>query len=497
VAPRPSLDGIAAIEPKVLEDIVDGVELPPKSATIAALWPEPWRAASGQVSPAFEAIRIEALRRAGAVDALKAVLDRTAPPKEPVLAVVVLRAQLLVGNREAGCALAGEAIRNRASLPANFRRDAVLAAGYCGLASGNAEAAKLTADLIRGEKIDAPFALAILGGAGKDGKAPPPLPSAIGILDYRIGEVAGLVWPNTLVDRAEPAVLTIIATAQTVDPGLRIVAAERSARLALVPPGVLGEQYRALPLAPEDVANGLATRQTGAMRRAVLMQAALAERSPDKKARLLAALLDDASNAGLKAAVARTLGPTIEQMRPSPEMAWFADSASEILVQSGRGDAVEGWASLTRDLDHWRVLGALASETDAPSSSALASLDRIAHTGRIEAPRLHRVVTVLDALDVQIPIPLWEAASRTPQPTDGHLPATGVLGELKAASDKRDGGRTILRAAQALGPASAANANLLTLGDIIRALKSAGFQREARALGIEVLIDSWPTAAGR
>ena len=107
-------------------------------------------------------------------------------------------------------------------------------------------------------------------GTLEGGKAPPPLPSTIGVLDYRIGEVAGLVWPNTLVDRAEPAVLAIIATAQTVDPGLRIVAAERAARLALVPPGVLGEQYRALPVSADDVANGLATRQTGAMRRAVL-----------------------------------------------------------------------------------------------------------------------------------------------------------------------------------------------------------------------------------
>ena len=50
---------------------------------------------------------------------------------------------------------------------------------------------------------------------------------------------------------------------------------------------------------------------------------------------------------------------------------------------------------------------------------------------------LHRLVTVLDALDTQVPIPLWEAASRTPQPTDGHLPATGVLAELKVARDKR------------------------------------------------------------
>jgi hypothetical protein len=476
---------------------VESITLPSKSAAIATLWPEPWRAASGTLSPAFEAIRIETLRRSGAIEALKTVLQRVAPPAEPVLAIVVLRAHLLVGNREAGCALAGEAIRNRATLPAGFRRDAVLAAGYCALAGGNADAGKLTADLIRGEGLDAPFALAVLTGSGAGGKAPPTLPPSIGVLDFRIGEAAELVWPSALVDRAEPAVLAAVATSQTIDPGLRIAAAERAVRLHLITPEVLAEQYRALPVAPEDLADPIASKQTGPMRRAALMQAADSATAPNQKARLLAALLDDAGKADIRPAIARMLGPTVERLRPVPEIAWFADSAAEVLVRAGRGEMVESWADLTRDLDHWRVLGALANEGSVPDGRALAGIERLARTGRFDAPRLHRLVTVLDALDVQIPIPLWEAASRTPQPTDGYLPATGVLAELRRASDKGDGTRTVLSMAQAMGPASAADANLLTLGDVIRALKKVGLTREARALGIEALIDAWPTAAAR
>lgn len=495
-APRPMFDGLATVEPKALEAIVEGLELPSKSAAIATLWPEAWRAASGPVSPALEAIRIEALRRAGAIDVLKSVLDRVAPLSEPAHAIILLRAQLLVGNREAGCALAGEAIRNRASLPASSRRDAVLAAGYCALAGGNAEAGKLTIGLIRAENIEAPFARAVLEGAGAKGKAPPPLPAVVSVLDYRIGEAAGVVWPSALIERAEPAVLAIMATAPTIDPVLKLAAAERAARLTILPAETLAGLYRDLPLAPEELADPLASKQTGAMRRALLFQAAASEGYPEKKARLLAALLEDAGKAGLRAPVARVLGLPVAFMRPGPELAWFADNAAEILVQSGQGFAVDGWAALNRDLDHWRVLGALAGGTAMPDASALASLERIARVGRIDAPHLHRLVTVLDALDVQVPIPLWGLASRTPQPADGHLPATGVLAELKTASDKREGARVILRAAEAMGPARASNANLLTLGDVIRALKSAGFVSEARALGIEALIESWPRAAG-
>jgi hypothetical protein len=493
---RPSLAGLTSLAPKTLEEIVEGLELPAKSATIATLWPEPWRDAGSSVSSAFEAIRIETLRRAGAIEALKAVLERVPPPTEPILAVVVLRAHLLVGNREVGCALAGEAIRNRGTLPTAFRRDAVLAAGYCAVAGGNAEAGRLTADLIRGEGIEAPFALAALQGSGA-GKPSPPLPSSVGTLDYRIGEVAGLLWPRELIDRAEPGVLAVIPTAPAVEPGLKVAAVERAAQLNVLPPETLAEHYRGLPAAPGDLANPLATKHSAAMRRAMLLQAADAEAGPEKKARLLAALLDDAGRAGLTAPVARLLGPVVEQMRPLPELAWFADHAAEILVRAGRGAAVGNWADLARDLDHWRVLGALASESAVPSSAALATLEQLARAGRIDPARLHRVVTALDALDVQLPIPLWEAASRTPQPTGGHLPPTGVLAELKIASDRGEGARVVLRARQAMGPASAADANLLTLGDVIRALGKVGLTREARGLAIEALIDGWPTTARR
>ena len=492
-----ALGGLAEVDVKLLEDIVTGLELPSKSAAIASLWPRIWTEAGrgAPLSPAFEAIRIETLTRSGDIAALKAVLQRVAPPSEPVLAIVVMRARLLVGDREQGCALAGEAIRDRASVPASFRRDAVLAAGYCAMAGGNAEAKKLTADLIRGEKIDAPFALAVLDGAGAGGKDVPPLPQHVHLFDYRIGETAGIVWPNDLVDRADPGLLAVLAMAPRLDPGLRVVAAERAARLNILTPEGLAEQYRAIPQAPDELAQPLATRQTGALKRALLARAAEEATAPDKKALALRALLDEARGADLGAPIARMVAPLIAGLPPLPGIAWFAESAVEVLVQTGRGEAARPWIDVGRGkLDTWRVLASLASDPAAAGGMALVKVERLAVAGGFEAPVLHRFVTVLDALDIQVPIPLWEVASRTPQPTDGHLPATGVLAELKSARDKRDATLTVLRAAQALGPASPAGANLLTLGDVIRALKGVGLEREARAVGLEALVAAWPRA---
>jgi hypothetical protein len=500
-AAPPSLGGLGDVDTRQLEDIVAGLELPSKSAAIASLWPRIWAEAGGSapLSPAFEAIRIETLTRSGDVDALKDVLQRLNTPREPVMAIVVMRARLLVGDREQGCALAGDAIRNRTKMPASFRRDAVLAAGYCAMAGGNAEARKLTADLIRGENIDAPFALAVMEGAGAGGKATPALPKQMRALDYRIGEAAGIVWPSELVDRADPGLLAVLATAPALDPGLRVAAAERAARLNMISPAVLAEQYRTIPHAPDELAQPLATRQTGVLRRSLLARAAEEAAAPDRKALALRALLDEARQADLGAAMAQMVAPVVASLPPVPEIAWFAESAVEVLVQAGRSDAARTWIEAGRgNLDAWRLLAALAEGEPRPAGGmGIAHVERLALAGRFEASLLHRLVTVLDALDTQVPIPLWEAASRTPQPTDGHLPATGVLADLKSARDKRDGARTVLRAAQALGPAGAAEANLLTLGDVIRALKGVGLDREARALGLEALVAAWPRAAQR
>ena len=120
------------------------------------------------------------------------------------------------------------------------------------------------------------------------------------------------------------------------------------------------------------------------------------------------------------------------------------------------------------------------------------ALEALAQSGRIKPDDLHRLATVLDALSYNVPIPLWEAASRTPQPNTGYLPETGVLSELQDAAKKKEFGRTVLLAMKALGPNGAEGAHMIALGDSIRALKRAGLEADARRLGLEALLGTWP-----
>jgi hypothetical protein len=106
---------------------------------------------------------------------------------------------------------------------------------------------------------------------------------------------------------------------------------------------------------------------------------------------------------------------------------------------------------------------------------------------------LQRLVTALDALGEEVPIPLWDLAAKNPQPDDGYLPPTGLLSALKEAADAGDTGRTILLAAAAFGPDGPQGAHLIALGDGLRALRRVGLDTAARRLAFEALYAHWPS----
>lgn len=134
-----------------------------------------------------------------------------------------------------------------------------------------------------------------------------------------------------------------------------------------------------------------------------------------------------------------------------------------------------------------------APALDASSASVeRGDVAELAARGRLSGDFLHRLATVLDALDFQVPIALWDAANRTPQPATGHLPETGVLSQLQDAARKKEVARTALLAMRTLGPEGTDGAHLIALGDTTKALKRAGFAGEAHGLGFEALFGSWP-----
>ncbi|MDX2157512.1 MAG: hypothetical protein SFW09_13495 [Hyphomicrobiaceae bacterium] len=490
------------------QELIAGAHVPPRSAALHDLWRRLWSSAAveapsaGKGDPTYPALRVEALYRSGLVADLDGALKDMRPDAaDPTLALLVARSRIALGDRNAGCPGVKAVHRAQSGLPKPLRSELLVLAGLCGAGNGDAAAAGLAAELLRTEGVAAPLALAALDHQSSGAKEPPSLtlPKRASLLDYRFLELAGWRPTPDLVAVAEPPLLAVLATVAK-DPATRLAAGESAARLHALSPSELAGVYRAYPFPPEVLAEPLAARVDPALKRALLFRAAEGERTPMKRSRLVRALFDDARRIGLHFETAAMLGQTVADMQPAPEIGWFAETAAEVSLAARRYDKAVQWSEAASgdrgSLLHWLVLADIADPNwRGRRGASLAHVEQLAVRGRLAPELMHRLVTVLDALDYQIPIPLWEAASRTPQPSSGHLPETGVLSQLADAAKRREPARTVLLAMRTLGPDGADAAHMIALGDAIRALKRAGLEAEARRLGLEALFPAWPRTA--
>jgi hypothetical protein len=298
---------------------------------------------------------------------------------------------------------------------------------------------------------------------------------------------------------ATPALLAGLARDPHGAPDARLAAGEAAAKLNAIPARDLAPLYRA------EGAGG----DAGTIERAGLFKSAESERTPLKKARLIRAFLDDARRAGLYWPALQLMAEATRELEPVAEIGWFAETAIEINLAAGNYDGVRTWARLGYSmggpnageplpLAHWVALADIVDPSAGPDRSQnLAALEATAANGRFDPALLHRLATVLDALDMTVPMPLWDLASRSAQPSTGHLPDTGVLSELADASQKKQFGRTVLLVMRTIGSQGAEGAHMIALGDSLRALKRAGLEAEARQLALEGLFGAWPRSVSQ
>ncbi|MGE5266525.1 MAG: hypothetical protein ACM3L9_04075 [Deltaproteobacteria bacterium] len=493
-----------------VEKAISTLEIPPSSPALHALFR---RLITSNVPPPqggvndvrFTALRVEALDRSGLVDEAAAILsERAAPPaRDPVLAVLAARTAIARGDREAGCRNVQAINAGKAALPAGLKGQSILVRAYCAIASDQKESAELQVALARDEGVAESAGLTAIDALTAGSKPTLTKGQKVGPVDWRILELGGATDPTALIENAAPGLLLILARDQSIDPALRLAALERAVRLNAAEPRDLTNDYRAFGGGAPS-AEGPAGQAT---RHAALFQAAQDEATPLKKARLIRSFLDDMRTAGLYWSALQMMAPAAASIPRVPEIGWFTETAIEMGLASGDFASVRTWAEFGGTLDdlpagprsyaYWLALADIADRalTDGRARHLDAVQDEAAQ-GRFTPEQLHRLVTVLDALQIQVPIPLWDLASRTPQPETGHLPETGVLSALSAAAKKKEFGHTVLLTMQSLGPNGAEAAHIIALGDSIRALRSAGLDGDARALALEALFMSWPRVTG-
>jgi len=491
------------------EQLMAGLDLPPRSPALLGLWRRLLTASSvpaGSTPLQFTAVRAEGLYRSGQLKELGELLSQSgAATSDPLLTALSARHDIAVGRQDTGCSAVRSSAARKQDLPPHLRGEMLVLAGYCAAAAGNASAAALAGELAREEGLKDAAMLDALDALAA-GRAPRPLRRGqITPTHYRLLQLAKAADPSAILEHADPALLAALVLDAATDERLRVAAAEAAARLNIVTPEALAGVYRTVRLQPNDLADPLGRGTDPLIRRALMFQAAEAERHPERRAEVLRAFLDDARRSGFYFHALAAAAPLIDGMIRSADLAWFGETAIEAALAAGAHANARTWSvSLAvaprggSQLEHWLALSDIAdADLRSPRGLHLPAVEELALRGRFNGPVLHRLATVLDALDYQVPMALWHAASSTPQPNDGYLPETGVLTALQEASSRKEFARTVLLAMRALGPKGAEGAHIIALGDAIRALRRIGLEADARRIAFEALFGAWPRSASQ
>lgn len=483
---------------KTLEELLAGLDLPPRSPAVHELWRRMLLSSATPPTGApndehFVALRLEALYRSGLLEDMDAVL-RDLPAPGPVVETLRARRDIGIGQRETGCQAIKALAAPSSGLPGRLKGETQLLAGYCAAAAGDAHGAGLAAELAREEGVEAELPLAVLAAHAAGDKPRLALPKRVLLLDYRFLELLGSIDPTRIFDKAEPALLAMLAKDSQADVRLQIAAAEAALRVNAMSGEAVAKLYgrQTLSGSPADPA---AQGSDPLLRRALFFQAAEVARTPAQRARFLQAIIEDARKSGSFLQTARVVAPLLSGLQPSRELSQYAQSLAETSLAAGEFKHARMWAE-SADLWPWVALvDVVDPERRGGRLRSLGAIEDLAVRGRVGPEALHKLATVLDALDIDVPIQIWDAANRTPQPAGGYLPETGILADLAQSSRRSDAGRTILLVMRTLGPGGPESANLLALGDAIRALKRIGLEADARRLALEALLPVWPRAA--
>ena len=484
------------LDASAAEQLLAPLRVPPASPALNALWR---RIMSGPVpDPRLEGVRRTALLKAGRFEEAQRLKGGGArgTSKNPADQVTGAVLDLATGDQDSGCRRIKAAVAKPGKLPRRLRGEAVVLAGYCAIVAGNPKAGSLAAELARDSGYNRPFVIGLLEAIASGGNVRAPLPRRVSLVEGLL--VRQLKAPDpalidSMLPRANAAFLQLVATDSNASPALRLKAAERAAATNVISPAALADAYRTAGAGgAADAAHDRARHFLNAERN----QAQFA------KTRAIRALLDSARRDGVYEVTAAAVAPIVREMRPAQEISWFAETAIETLAAGADYRTARQWVQgsglrgRNGALEHWLMLLDIADPEIGPQDRgrSINVLENLARQGRFSQAMLHRLATVLDALDYNIPVPLWNMASRTEQPQTGHLPETGMLSALKKASEARQIAATTLYALRTIAPEGTAKTHLLGLGETIRALKRAGLEKDARRLGFEALFTEWPRA---
>ena len=412
-------------------------------------------------------------------------------------------ALLAAGQHEKSCETAYNIPVQPNALPRKALSQTLLLNAYCAARNRDYRSAQLSLDLARDQGSQIGIPQTILDRLASGTKKRLGVPKQFRLIDYAFLRLTN--WPPhpALFELADTGFIVAVVNDPDISAIIRLGAAEAAAKRHAMTPRELEEAYLRVGVSsiqkPDSVKFDRSNNVSGRVR-AGLLHRIKNTNEPGQKAQLLAQFISSSRSPGLFPVAARIAAKEIERLPQSPAILRYSDPLIEALVTAGKYERAAqlirfsngGRNTFQSAASRWLVMLDIAQANNVVASgSGIRVAEDIALGGQMNPDLLHKLITVLDALEYHVPIPLWNLANEKPQPSRGFLPETGHLSRLTAAAKQNQTERTILMTISAIGPDDISRAHILVLSDTIRALKAVGLERQARQLAVAALVQDW------
>ena len=451
----------------------------------------------------FLGLRLERLAASGDAAAVADLLRVTpAGLEDPLAARVDADGRLLAGDNPGACS------RIEAEVAAGQTHPYWLKGlAFCRAINGEIAAARLAADLLReiGETGDDTFFTLIAALAGdEDARVDSlidPAPLHLAMLRAARQDI-----PADAVPGAGPGILRAIAIAPNAELPVRLLAAEQAEAIGALDPAALAQIYASVIFTPDELNNAIsiATAGTNARGNALLYQVGQIQTVPAARAEAMSAAWSVARSNGGFLTAARVNHEALLGFAPTAEFAWFADDAGLALLAAGEVQSARLWFDMASEVAAQNGPDAAQAVLDLWPLLQIADVERpIAWSpdivqawwqGQLELPEARRqeranlMYTLFEALGYRIKSEDWLALFEGPLTVSAYMPAPAVWQGMKLAAAEGRVGETILYALLVLGETGPADANPVTLGAVIGALRQIGLEGDARAIALEAML---------
>ena len=444
-------------------------------------------------------LRVERLAALGEIEGLEQLL-RVVPERntDETIQRARVEAHLVAGNADAACASVRRVV-SQGKQTIYWQKALV----FCQIHAGEMAGAALGVGLLREQSAGDEDNFIALAEAASGGASDIPAIGNPSVFELSMLQRLETPPADGSLEEDHPGMLFAMSRSESLPLEQRIEVAERAVALGVLPTEDLAGLYRQFEIAGEDLAafRIRAVEWQGVRARALRFQAAEAPAATAKdKADLIQAALDAAEAPADLLAVARLFEPMLLQMEPSPDLAWFSDTAGEALFALGRFQKAEGWMGLARQ-QAMSTPAAAAAVTSLWPYARLAGLASVPWDGdlntwtsanRSEDPaalgqRLALLQIAFRALGGGGPLD-WSEIAATAQDNATEVPDATVLFALDGSSGSGRLGETVLLCLLVLGEAGPSGSHLLALERVLTALTNVGLEREARVLAIEAAL---------